>query len=510
MSESTTSYYYNELINFLTSASRVVCVSEDFHSQICQIRKMLRNDKTAMINTILDFMVQSACTDIKFQTTNSNLNKTFEVWKNDVNSNVSIDIPRGLRSLSEQYFRERWSSSFIVLNINWGKINGYTMPVQMWFSDGGSVYAKNKSGDVTQTKYYIGKPKSSDENLIKISEKESRSVLIRKPYNVWYDLYPTPYLVKKGALYHGLFKTALIEKQLESLFQLLPAMLAVKMGSAEAMRNRQNPAEADMKKVQEQFIKIKEDAKNKSMKDLIATLPYDVDVQNVLPDLLKITDDKIFNGVDKNLLMALGLIEFKGFSTNREESVLNPKPLVEEITDGVLDWVELLDDVVYMIQQKNEERTKYSKKEIRIVPGVIKSLVTDNMRVLMRAIYDRGLISKESALENTTALDFEIEVQKRSDEKKRDLNNVMYPPIILNQEQNQNEPSGNEEPITPEKKKAEPDLQAYLVGMTTDDKDKFLADYNKCVKVCNETQVDEELIHAIAMDYAKNPEKILV
>ena len=63
---------------------------------------------------------------------------------------------------------------------------------------------REKNDDLRQTKYYLGKKYGKS-----LGEGDT-TVIIRKPYNHWYDLYPTPYLVKKGALYHALLKEKLI------------------------------------------------------------------------------------------------------------------------------------------------------------------------------------------------------------------------------------------------------------------------------------------------------------
>jgi hypothetical protein len=497
------SEYYNQLITWMTMADSTIQESSNFHGQVKLVRKVLKNDKTGMINTILDFMIQSACTDIKFQTDNSTLTKRYENWKNNVNAKIAMDIPRGFRSLSEQYFRERWTTSFIVLNIVWDKIDGYIMPTRMWLSDGGNVYAKSQSDKLGDTLYYIGKAKSTGSEPLKNSE--FRQYLIRKPYNHWYDEYPTPYFYKKGAIYHALFKEKILNEELKTIAQLTPAMTAIKMGSVEAMRQKQAPTEKDLKDMQKKFQGLAEDSKTKINKKLIATLPFDVEIQNLIPDLTKVLESKNTDTVDKNLLMSLGLIEFKGFSTNREESILNPKPLVEEITDAVSDWVELLSEVAYLIQEKNEPTSnKFSKKEVRVVPGVIKSLMTDNMRALLRAIYDRGLISKESIVENTTPLDFTIEVQKRTEERKNKLEEVMAPPIIMNNGQSTDtrdiDPNKNE---SPEQKKSEPDLNAFLENKTEEEKEVFTKAYKKCLAGCEEYKIDEDLAQKISLEYAE-------
>ena len=540
--------YYKDLFTSLLSANTRLKVSKNFHKQVRQIDDVLKNDTSGMISTIVDFMVQSANVPIMFESKNSNLNKIFNSWKENVNSDVNIDIPRGFRSLSEQYFRERWKSSFIVLNIQWGKIDGYDMPINMWFSDGGAIYVEKEDSDLKATKYYLGQPKVKGSQELKSNLK--RTVIIRKPYNFWYDKYPTPYLVKKGALYHSLFKQTIMDKQSQGINQVFPAMMAIKVGSDEAMRKNNMPTKEDLEDVKQKFVDLKTDTEDRTTNNgLIGAFPYDVNFENLLPEFSKILDEKITSGTDRNLLMSLGLIEFKGFSTNREESVLNPKPMVSEIEDGVEDFVELIDDVVYEIRKRNTNKTKFSAKDISIGHGPIKNLLTDAMKVLIRSLYDRGLVSKGDTVEGTTSFDFIQQVEKRKKETNDNLDEVMKAPVILNQNSDDYNTDNSDSNIeqTPAKKKSETDVSAsdaYMVecpkcnkifdylsvnesgmgyikcpncntnitqnnhisaktkDLTVTQKQVFMNAYNRCLNSCEELDYDEEFKYATSLEFA--------
>jgi len=245
--------YYNKLFDAALSPSGKIRVASSFHGQMKQIDKILNDDRTATISTILDFMVGAANVDISFDSGHTGLDKLFLEWKKNVNKDISIDIPKGLRSFTEQYFRERWKSSFIVLKIRWGKMNGYTVPIRMWLMDGASIYVKNDKGNLNTNEYYLGKFKKED----LINSTESETVMIRKPSNHWYDLYPTPYLKRRGALYHGLFKNQLLERQAEFINTAFPYQFFVKMGCEAAMQKNLMPTETQLKEVQEKFQQLK-------------------------------------------------------------------------------------------------------------------------------------------------------------------------------------------------------------------------------------------------------------
>ena len=499
--------FYNDFITQMYSANTKVVVPTDFHAQVNAIDNILHNDVTGMISTINDFMVQSAVVPLHFESKNASLNKTFNEWKETINGDVNIDIPMGFRSLSEQYYRERWRSSFIVLNINWGKIGDYIMPVNMWFSDGGSIYVDKNGTDLKATKYYKSSKKIASNELKNGPRKSS---IIRKPYNMWYEKYPTPYLVKKGALYHALVKQIILSKQTQAVQQAFPNMLAIKMGNDMAMKRNEMPKNQDFIDMKKKFIDLRNDGMDRTANDgLVGAFPYDVNFENLLPDFKKVLDADIMSGTDRNLLMALGLIEFKGFSTNREESVLNPKPLVSEIEDGVEDFMQLMGDVIYEIQRRNKAtKRNFSAKEVIIGHDPIKSLLTDNMKLLIRSLYDRGLLSKEDTVEGTTAYKFVQQVEKRKQEIKDNLDETMKAPVIMNQD-NKTTPDNreNSDPNmekTPAKKKSETDVQARIESLTITQKDVFMKAFNRCIVRCEELDVDEDFKYATANEFANN------
>jgi len=455
------SEYYNKILDLALSPSSRINVASTFHGQIKQINKVLDNDATALISTILNFMIGTANVSISFDGNNSGFNKLLLDWTKSINKNVAIDIPQGLRSFTEQYFRERWKSSLIVLRIKWAKKNGFLIPSRMWIMDGGSIYAHNDLGNLNSNEYYFGRAdKEKKSNLL--TNTETETVIVRKPYNSWYDIYPTPYLKKSGALYHALFKLKLLDRQAEFINTAFPYQFLVKMGCEEAMRRHAMPGEQDFKDMQEKFKNLKgQMSEHAFAKGFGGAVPFDVNFEELIPNYLKALDEKIHSGSDKKLLSALGLIELQGFSSNRTEMILNPKVLVSEIEDAVLDYVELLQTVVDLIKDKNSN--KYTVNDtVEVSPGVIKAFLTDEMKTLIRSWYDRGLISMEDALEDTTPLNFKTQTKKRDNERREQLHIKHYPRITQNVE-----PSGNpdtfpdDEDLPDDKKKNTPEVKNY-------------------------------------------------
>lgn len=513
------STYYQKLMDLAFGYRDKITVPTNFHSQVRVIDSLLNNDKTGVISTILEYMVHSANTEINLNSDNKKLESVLKKWKDEaLNADVSSDIPRGLRSFSEQLFRERWKSSFLVIRIQWGKLDGFDVPIKMWLMDGGSVYAQKDGTAINETIYYFGKPTSKKSKELKNSN--TSTVIIRKPYNQWYDKYPTPYLIRKGALYHALFKAKVLDRQAEIVETAFPYSFFLKMGSAEAMRKGIMPTKEEMEAMQEKFQNTKaESDTHEYSKGKIGAFPHDVNFEELIPDYKKALDDTILKSTDKNLLSALGLIELKGFSSNREEAILNPKVLVEEVEDAVKDYVEILNEIMYLVKERN--KSKYSvNTKIRVKAEAISTFITDDMRTLIRSLYDRGLISKKSTIKNVTPLDFETQIHEREYESNEDIDEILYPQLVQNLENTlPNVPKDMNEEV-PEDKNG-PEADNYKNAMITSpfkslrsipkdirnvlskQKQKvFMTSFNQMFKTLEKADYDDSLKENFSLHYA--------
>lgn len=521
--------YYKNLIEYAFASTKKVAVATDFHGRMTQINNILGNDKTALISTILEFMVGSGTVDININTDNSQLTKALKDWKANVNKNINIDIPKGLRSFTEQYFRERWKSSFIVLVIKWAKINGFILPDRMYLMDGASIYVDNKKKNLNTNQYWFGQPYKEGAILLNDNKSDMTTYLIRKPYNQWYDQYPTPYLVKTGAIYHAEVKRQILSRQEDFINPSIPYSLFIKLGSDEAIRRGLVPSKEDLSKVLAEF---KENLSENEHTLNLGAYPHDVKFEDFIPDYKKVLDPDVLKNTDKNLLSSLGMIEFTGFSSNREEAILNPKVLIEEVQNGVFDYVELLSEVMDLIKEKNKAvHRNIVNNEIRVMPGVVKAFVTDEMRSLIRSLYDRGVVSKKSTLENTTALDFSVQVNERDFEKKDKIDERMYPPVVQNQEQQENETEQNED-VPDDKKKNTPEANNYknalfcetivepikrlkdipedIRGLLKQKEQKIFKDsFNEAFKKATDLQLDDDLREKFSLEFAYNKLKEL-
>lgn len=440
------------IVNSLHSLRSKISVDGSFSGQMNQINALLDNDRTGYVNTISDFMIHTATTNMKIETKNDGFNEILNQWQSKLlNKNVGIDIPAGLRSLSTQYFKERWKSSFIVLNIVWDSFDfegqSWELPSRMYLSAGASVTVSGEISSLNGKIYEIGKKT--------LKNSKTTSVLIRKPYNSWYEDYPTPYLVRRGVLFNSMLKQAIITKQSDVIEVIIPYLLNIQAGSDFLARQNMLPDAKEFKDLKKQFVDAsRKQRDNDDFGEMISTLSYDVNVEHFMPDLKKIFDAGIVQSVDKDILAGMGMIELQGFASNRQETMLNPKVMVEEIKDAVLDWSQLLEEVMQqMIDRNSKDHRNLTKQPIRVVPGIIKAFITDDMRSMLRSMYDRGIISKRTGGDIIADIDFEVEVDRRDAETGQDLDKRMKPPIIQNLEQ-YDEPNNLEnedkKPGTPE------------------------------------------------------------
>jgi len=443
--------YLNDLFNM---KSTPIKVSTSFHGQMNQIKRLMKNDKTALISSLTEYMVHAGTVPIYFDDENPNTNKAIVNWQENVNKGLNIDIPRGLRSFTEQYFRERWKSSFIVVKLLWEKVDGYWLPTKMYVMDGSSIYVKNSGFALNGNEYFLGNPDSDKTKSTPLVNNDTTSIIIRKPFNQLYDKYPTPYLVKKGALYHGLFKFKVLDRQAEIIETAFPYQLLLKVGTQEAIKKGMGPSQEDLDIIKKKFQNQKKEYDDHQYdKGLIGAFAGDVNIEELIPDYKKVTDEAILKPVDKNILYALGMIEMKGMSSTREEAILNPKVLIEEVEDGVKDYVDLMTEIMKQIQERNKSDTK-----VEVQSGIIKTFLTDDMKTLIRSWYDRGVVGYKSGLENTTGLKFKTQVKERKDENKEDLDKLCYPRKTQNQE---NVPDPRDENIPDDKKPDTPEADNF-------------------------------------------------
>lgn len=459
MSNLYTDWVVNNFIKALRSFQKVQ-VPSTFFGQVDAVDRILKNDRSALIRTLYNFMVNAATVNYEFETGNENLDKRLTTWKENLNIGVSLDIPEGLRSLSEQYFRERWRSSFLILNIQFEKVDEWMLPTKMWFADGGQINVSGDPSTLGGYEYRIGRLETEGKPLANIKTKE---IIIRKPYNMWYDQWPTPYLVSNGALYHALNKELVLDKQSDLMAEVIPLMFLSKLGNELSAKNGELPTPKELKEHETKIKDMQEAYKSGATGGFNAgTFPYDVDFDQTVPDVSNFMNENLLKPSDRNILSAMGMIEMEGFAKSRQETILNPKVMVEEVIDAVLDWRDMLTEVAKKTVEMNKEKhPKSTNNLIRVVPGLIRAFLTNDDKVLIRSAFDRGSIGHEDFL-SIMPFDWKNTMKRRIDERDSGLDEKLYPHVIMNQEQHPNDPDVDPESTkeeSPEKQKSEKDVE---------------------------------------------------
>ena len=420
---------WNRVLQRLKDSGAKLKVKDAFSDRIDQVHDMLDNDKSGLVATIYEFMVSSANVPFKIVTENKTLKEKLENWATyEVNKDVNNDVSRGLKGISEQLLRERWTSSFCIAKISWEKIGGIELPKSIYFLEPKNVEVVHKNSLKTRI-YKIGEEKLVD--------KEKISYIIRKPFAPLKEAIPSPYFVKKGVLHNYLLKSALKDKQANILEEIIPYLLILKAGDRNLVEQRLlGDLENQLTGLKDSIRRYKRDYENRSTKgDSIFKGRYDVELQHFLPELDKIFNEAILRPLDIDMLYGLGLIELQGFGT-RQEALMNPKVLFQEIENAVKDLAEFYFEIFAQIVERNKENhSKYMNSKINVIPGVIKATITDNMKKLIKDYANTGQLSIEDSFEILPiGFDFNINRTRRIQEKDRGDEDLFFPRVILNQD----------------------------------------------------------------------------
>jgi cation transport regulator ChaB len=433
---------YNILVSLLFKKS--LTDSTDFHAQSTLVQDMLKIDSTGMVDSLSQFMVDCALTDISIDTESDKLNEIFLQWLNNINSEFrGKGIEVGIRGLMKEYFKERWrGSSFPVLKITkWDKIDGINFPVSMIFVDGGSVYAektdKTNAINLFSYKYFLGKEKSE--------EITGSAYLLYKLFGRSFDEYPTPYLIRRGIYKNWKLIDLIKDKELELIDRVIPYLLLITKGSEELTKEGITYAPEDLtavkNKIQELTNKLNDMQLNidgQPTKSPIRVTNWDEEIKHVIPDLKAMFQKELFEEAERNILAGLGFIDIaEATSNSRSQSVLNPKPFIKECQSGQADFANVvLKDLLDLVREKNPDNIKYNAKKWITYYNPMTEFMTDAFLELVKTISDRGYMSNETCeyICSRATVNYELEKRKRIREIVGGDLSSMYPKLTTNQE----------------------------------------------------------------------------
>lgn len=431
--------FINAILSLLTKR---VMVPADYHAQCTALSQMMQDDISGLVQSLTDFSVQTACVDYTVETGNPNFTEILSKWLENVNTEFNGLLPSGIRPLAEQFFIERWQgSSFCALKLgNWTKIGDIEVPMKMYMLDGKSIYAKDKDNTddlkLINYDYYIGS--KTDETKYQLKN----DVIITKANSRWFEQYPVPYLVRRGVYHNYKIIEAIKNKETQILEEIIPYMFLVKKGTeALATGNIKSYSQPELEAVVADFQQLMTDFKDnhysdKQVKSPIRATNFDEELKHLIPDLSTIFNRELFVVAEKAILCGLGFIDVAdSVSSSRRESILNPKAFVEEVKKGIIDFKQVLKEVVIKIKQRNDSHAKYLRgpeSKFYIMSSPVKAFIGDDFRAQIRSLYDRGCVSKQTAVELIGEMEFDTEVHRRASETKLGYDEKMYPPVIQN------------------------------------------------------------------------------
>jgi cation transport regulator ChaB len=430
---------FETFLNWLYQSGEI-SVPADYHERCGKIEEMLDNDISGTINSLLDYAVNSASeANYRVECSEPTLQKLLNLWLDQINIDIK-GVPTGLQALSTEYFRERWEgSSFCILRAqDWEKISAdnvtIEVPTTMWFVNGGSVYVarpKDKNYQLGSDKYFL-----DSENKIEIPSKKDEKIIVQKPYDRWYDQYPTPYLIRKGIYKNWLAMKTLQDKSDEVIAKILPYLFIIQKGTENLfLQEGVDYMDEELQKLADNFKDQLEKYRGQKGRTPTNVVPFDQKYDHLIPDLRNILTEELYRQGFRSILAGLGFIDMLEITPSRQEDRLNPKPFIAEVNNGVNGFKAILLEAIYLIEERNKSshRKLFSSSGKIIVVNSPLKINTEKIMDAIRSGFDRGGLSIESYVE-TLGFDYTTEKEKRSKELDNGDEDLMYPHLIQSRE----------------------------------------------------------------------------
>jgi len=418
----------------LATLFKKIEVPTEFHDQARAVDYLIKRDVSGLVNSLTDFQISSANVDYEIQTESEELNKVLAIWLKNINKSYNGRVPKGIKALAEEYFKERWKgASFPVLKLmDWKPIgnSGFQVPTTMYFVDGGSIYSKKSENlkSLLKYDYFLGS---------KANDKLDKGVIITKPFSRWYEEYPVPYLVGRGIYQNWKLLEAIKSKQGQLIEQIIPYLMLLQRGDASFIKEGKVVTDKDLKEVKKRIEELyKEIESSERPKVPLRATTFDEKITHLIPKLEDMFNVNITASVERNILAGLGFIDIvEAVTTSRRESVLNPKAFIEEVNKGVSDFTKILEHVLDAILEVNKKHKKYANSEYYITHSPVRPFLTDDFKQELRLAWKNGVLSDRTYAEMVAEVDFRTEVFRRQKEAKDGTEMIMYPHITQNMEE---------------------------------------------------------------------------
>ena len=445
--------------------TETIKIPAKYRDQVLETKKLLEADTSGLINTVLDFAINSALVDYTVETNSATLTELLNNWLLNINSEFRGRLPTGITALAKEYFRERWKgSSNLLLRTFWNTKNELDLPTTMFFVDGEDIVIQRKDEykvTLGDEKYYLRIDNNSANNIPLPSQK-NEFIFTQKPYDYWGAIEPVPFLIKRGLFRNLKFLTVMSQKGEYIIGRALEYLFLIKKGTERMTlegRAEMVYSPDDLKKITTEFASLLADKKNTAGTPTYAT-GFDTELEHVIPEYQKAVNEAMYAPIEKKILAGLGLVDVvTGISSDRRESILNPKPFISEVKQGIEDFKTLLTDILFEIADRNKSHVKYfSGKSVKmeVHSGPVEHFLDSKIRDHIRSMFDRGTISYETY--NTVVgagyVNHKVEQHRREMEAKEKMEDLFYPHLIDNREGVGQDTTTitNQPKVTPDKK----------------------------------------------------------
>lgn len=435
--------WLNQLLKFYQA--KTIKIPDSYRQRVLEIKKLLESDPSGLVNTVLDFAIECAVLNYEIETSNTNLTKILNDWLASINIKLRNKVPVGIQALAKESFRERWKgSSFLVLRSFFNENNnGITLPDMMFFIHGEDIKCKNADGKKERKVIKLGDEsywlRISDDARqdLKLPRETNEQIFVRKPYEAWGIKEPVPFLLRRGIFRNLKFLDILSEKGEYIVGKAVEYLLMMKKGTERlTIEGNVTYSEDELKDQKKKFAELLEAKKSEAGTPTYFT-QFDTDVAHVIPEYSRALNDTIYSPIEKHILAGLGLVEIvSGVATTRRESILNPAPFMAEVQQGINDFKALLKDIIISIIELNKKNhPKWFGSDIKIYTPPIAEFMNDRVKAILRSVWDRGKLSNRTFTEVVGGSDYDLEVRRREQEKEAGHDESMFPPVVMNREE---------------------------------------------------------------------------
>jgi len=375
-------------------------------------------------------------------------------WADDVlNQDWAVNITPGYGALRAMFYRELLTSGLVVPILTWQKkrIDGesYILPVRANIPN--AFYLGVKSGGkVGDSEYYLArKPIAENEDTVNLSAADDFNVADYErllqgdaaSFSVhsyldtgWHQLYPRPYLAKTGALMLYKWKDAVRQMDYRTTMGMIAMLLMVTVGAGRLGEEiRKNvpgyPRQADI------------DAVSTALKSALEqtgllVVPGDVEAKHVHPDLQALVTQEKYAEIDQDLFFCLGLFDLRGRTARRNELAFSPAGLLislDAMQEVEKEWFtkRLWREIV----KRNKDKALFKQPpRVYLVPKLSKAYLTEEAKRLVDRAYDRGLVSGRTYVDALLPMTYDVELDRRRQEKESGEEKVLTPRIQFRQD----------------------------------------------------------------------------